>query len=130
LDKICRAEEAELFKYGRNCFFFTKVIFMNLLYDLAQENDCRWEILHEIMTNDPWIGNMHIDPVHKSGRGAGGHCFIKDFPALARFYQDTVGDEEGNEVFSANEKKNIKLLLESDKDLDLLGGVYGEKIKE
>ena len=103
---------------------------MNLLYDLAQKNNCRWEVLHEIMTADPWIGHMHIDPVHKSGRGAGGHCFIKDFSALARFYRETVDDKEGNEIFSANEKKNIKLLLKSHKDLGLLRGVYGQKMKK
>ena len=128
LVKICRAREAELFKYGRNCFFFTKVIFMNLLYDLAEKNDCRWEVLHEIMTADPWIGNMHIDPIHKSGRGAGGHCFIKDFSAFVDFYQKTVGDKEGGEVLKANLHKNIRLLLDSDKDLNLLRGVHGADI--
>ncbi|MFA6416218.1 MAG: hypothetical protein WCW56_01890 [Candidatus Paceibacterota bacterium] len=124
---VCRAREAELFKYGRNCFFYTKVIFMNMLYDLAEKNNCRWEVLHEIMTADPWIGNMHIDPVHKSGRGAGGHCFIKDYAALADFYKKTVGDKNGLDIFIATEKKNIELLLQTNKDLDLLKGVYGDE---
>lgn len=128
LAKICRAREAELFKYGRNCFFYTKVIFMNMLYDLAQKNNCRWEVLHEIMTADPWIGNMHIDPIHKSGRGAGGHCFIKDYAAFTDFYKKTVGDEAGLNILTATEKKNIEFLLQTDKDLDLLKGIYGNDI--
>jgi len=130
ITKICPAKETELFKYGRNCFFFTKVIFMNLFYDLALKNGCRWETLREIMAADPWIGEMHISPVHKSGRGAGGHCLIKDFAAFIDLYKKYVkNDKKGIEVLLANEAKNIELLVNSKKDLDLLNGVYGKKIK-
>lgn len=101
---------------------------MNLAYDLAVKNNCRWDMIHEIMSADPWIGNMHIDPVHKSGRGAGGHCFIKDFAAFKDFYRQMVGDELGVEALKALEAKNIDLLLKSQKDLDLLQGVYGEEV--
>ncbi|NCN07237.1 hypothetical protein GW933_00945 [Candidatus Falkowbacteria bacterium] len=128
LSKIISAKEAELFKYIRNCFFYTKVIFMNLAYDLAQKNDCSWETIHTIMSADPWIGNMHIDPVHKSGRGAGGHCFIKDMAAFDEMYKKLVGDEAGQQVLKSLQAKNIELLLSSHKDLDLLSGVYGEDI--
>ena len=41
-NKICSAKEAELVKYGGNCFFYTKVIFMNLLYDLASKKSVVW----------------------------------------------------------------------------------------
>jgi UDPglucose 6-dehydrogenase len=125
---IVSAKEAELYKYLRNCFFYTKVIYMNMIYDLAKILDCKWESLREIMANDPWIGNMHIDPVHKSGRGAGGNCFIKDFAALKNFCKDKLGDELIEKIMSAYEDKNIELLLKSQKDLNLLRGVYGEKI--
>ncbi len=128
LSKVITAREAELFKYIRNCFFYTKVIFMNLAYDLAQKNNCRWDAIHEIMSADPWIGNMHIDPVHKSGRGAGGHCFIKDMAAFAKMYEELIGDPAGNQVLKSLQEKNIDLLLGTNKDLDLLEGVYGEKI--
>jgi len=128
ISKVLRSKEAELFKYIRNCFFYTKVVFMNMAYDLAQQNNCRWDTIHEIMSADPWIGNMHIDPVHKSGRGAGGHCFIKDFAAFKDFYKQAVGDDLGIEALTGLEKKNIDLLLSTDKDLDLLKGVYGEEV--
>lgn len=128
LSKIISAREAELFKYIRNCFFYTKVIFMNLAYDLAQKNNCSWETIHTIMSADSWIGNMHIDPVHKSGRGAGGHCFIKDMAAFYEMYEKLVDDDAGKKVLKSLQEKNIDLLLSSNKDLDLLTGVYGEDI--
>jgi UDPglucose 6-dehydrogenase len=125
---VTSAKEAELFKYLRNCFFYTKVVYMNMVYDLAKNLGCKWEVLRDIMSNDPWIGSMHIDPIHKTGRGAGGECFIKDYSALAKFYKENVKDFSGDEIFSANQKKNIELLIDSQKDLDLLKGVYGDDV--
>jgi len=127
-EMVTSAKEAELFKYLRNCFFYTKVIYMNMMFDLAKTLGCHWETIREIMANDPWIGDMHIDPVHKTGRGAGGECFIKDYSALADFYKKNLNDPVGNDIFSVNQKKNIELLLASQKDLNLLKGVYGEMI--
>jgi UDPglucose 6-dehydrogenase len=128
ISKVIKAKEAELFKYIRNCFFYSKVIFMNIAYDLADKNECSWDAIHEIMSADPWIGNMHIDPIHKSGRGAGGHCFIKDMSAFNEMYEKAIGDREGLEVLRSLQEKNKKLLLDSNKDLDLLSGVYGSEI--
>lgn len=127
---ITSAKEAELFKYLRNCFFYAKVIYMNILYDLAMSLGCKWEVLREIMANDPWIGNMHIDPVHKSGRGAGGECFIKDFAALKQFYLKNTGDKLGDDILNSLEMKNIELLIRSHKDIDYLRSAYGEDIIE
>lgn len=125
---VTSAKEAELFKYLRNCFFYTKVIYMNMIYDLAEKLGCEWGTLREIMASDPWIGNMHIDPVHKTGRGAGGECFIKDYAALKVFLNDNLGDEYTNQVMTALETKNFDLLVKSNKDLDLLKRVYGENV--
>lgn len=124
---ITSAKEAELFKYLRNCFFYTKVVYMNLFYDLAKALGCQWDDMREIMASDPWIGKMHIDPVHKTGRGAGGECFIKDLAALRKFYQQKIGDKLADDIFHSLENKNIELLLKSQKDLNLLKGVYGEE---
>jgi len=142
---ICSAGEAELIKYGGNNWFFFKVIFINLLYDLVDKFNCDWEVIRSAMAADPRIGPSHMMPVHKSGtpggdayqlqpekprqgggRGAGGHCFIKDFAAFVRMYEQEVGDESGVKVLRALENKNIDLLVSSGKDLDLLAGVYGE----
>ncbi len=126
--KICTASEAEFIKYGGNNFFYTKIVYMNLLYDLSQELGCDWSIVRDAMVADPRIGSSHMNPIHDSGRGAGGHCFIKDFAALRGLYEQEVADALGAAVFSAIEKKNISLLKESHKDLDLLKGVYGDSV--
>jgi len=129
-NRICSAKEAELVKYAGNCFFYTKVIFMNLLYDLGIKMDCSWDILGEMLSADPRIGKVHMDPVHKGGRGGGGHCFIKDFAAFIQMYKKMAPkDKKGLDVLLANESKNIELLVRSKKDLDLLKGVYGKSLK-
>lgn len=127
-NKICSAREAELIKYGGNCWFYFKVIFINMLYDLGQELGVDYGLVKEAMAADPRIGETHLDPIHKSGRGAGGHCFIKDFAAFTEFYKDKVGNEHGLAVLDSLKNKNIHLLIKSKKDLDLLVGVYGDEI--
>ena len=141
---VCNAKEAELIKYGGNNWFYFKVIFINLLYDLAVKSGANWEAIRDGMSADPRIGHSHMTPVHKSGtlggdvyqfnsdkqdeggRGAGGHCFIKDYAAFIEMYEKYVGDEAVLNALKAIEKKNIDLLTKSGKDLGLLKGVYGE----
>jgi nucleotide sugar dehydrogenase len=125
---ICSSREAELIKYGGNCWFYFKVIFINMLYDLAKKNNCRWENIQDAMAADPRIGRTHLNPIHQGGRGAGGHCFIKDFAAFSEIYRKYVGDEFGLKVLESLKDKNIDLLVGSGKDLDLLSGVYGEEV--
>jgi len=76
---------------------------------------------------DPFIPNRYAAPVHKSGRGAGGHCFIKDMAALGEVYKKMVKDNLGERFINSMEEKNKFLLTQSGKDLDLLEGVYGKK---
>jgi hypothetical protein len=131
---LCSAAEAELTKYGGNNFLYTKVVFMNMLYDLSVHHGARFEEVARNMSADPRIGASHMRPVHQyehmggqSGRGAGGHCFIKDFAALREQYVSMLpNDSEGIALLLALEAKNNRLLRDSGKDLDLLHGVYGK----
>lgn len=125
---ICTSKEAEVIKYAGNCFLFTKVIFMNILHDLTSKVGGDYSVIADALVHDSRIGKSHMQPVHDSGRGAGGHCFIKDFAAFASLYDELVGDREGKAVLRAMEEKNINLLVSSGKNLDLLRGVYGDKI--
>ena len=143
---ICKAKEAEFIKYGGNNWFYFKIIFVNLLYDLVGKQDCDYDVIRNGMSADPRVGKSHLIPVHKSGtlgsdnfelriekdqgggRGAGGHCFIKDFAAFREAYERVVGDEKGVRLLKAMEDKNIELLKNSGKDLDLLKGVYGDSV--
>jgi nucleotide sugar dehydrogenase len=127
-DLICHAREAELIKYGGNCWLYFKVVYINMLYDVAQKYNCRWEVIRDAMAADPRIGRTHLDPIHKGGRGAGGDCFIKDFAAFTQVYKDLINDELGLQLLESLKNKNIDLLLSTKKDLDLLIGVYGKDI--
>lgn len=131
---VTDAKTAELIKYGGNCFLYTKVVFMNVLYDLAQEIGADFDAVAQAMSADERIGKSHMHPVHASGhsstaigRGAGGHCFIKDFAAFEKLYKEKVTDDvSGQAVLDALQKKNNELLRSSGKDLDLLEGVFGK----
>jgi UDPglucose 6-dehydrogenase len=132
-EALCKAPEAELTKYGGNNFLYVKVVFMNLLYDLATHHGARWETVAENMKADPRIGSSHMQPVHQyahmggnQGRGAGGHCFIKDFAAFRQLFEERLShDQEAILLLRAFEAKNNKMLRDTGKDLDLLEGVYG-----
>jgi nucleotide sugar dehydrogenase len=124
--KIMAARDAEFVKYAGNCFLFTKVMFMNMLHDAVIATSSDWSSVREALIHDPRVGTSHTEPVHKSGRGAGGNCFIKDFEAFREMYRTSVLDTYGNTLLAALKDKNIELLANSGKDLDLLEGVYGD----
>jgi len=131
--QIVTSEEAELIKYGGNCFLAMKVVYMNLLYDLAAQCGASYEVVASAMAADSRIGGSHMNVVDESGhvgavrgRGAGGHCFPKDLAALRSFYADVLPDDvAGLMVLRALEEKNLNLLRATHKDLDLLSGIYG-----
>lgn len=126
---IVGSREAEFIKYGGNNFFYVKVVYLNLLYDLAKKLGADWKAVRGAMEADPRIGSSHMEPVHDGGRGAGGLCFIKDFAAFTDLYEKLVADPLGNKVLEALRDKNNALLKESGKDLELLEGVYGKSSK-
>jgi UDPglucose 6-dehydrogenase len=123
---ICKSVEAEIFKYTHNASGYTQVILFNLMYDLAEKLGANWDVVHKAVLADPLISNRYSNPVHKSGRGAGGGCFIKDLSALRTHYEKYLPEDKfGARVFEAMEAKNIDLLTSTNKDFDLLEGVYG-----
>ena len=126
---ICKSVEAEIFKYTHNASGYTQVILFNLMYDLAQKLGANWDVVNRAVQADPLISKRYSNPIHKSGRGAGGGCFIKDVAALRRHYKKHVpNDKLGLKVWEAMEAKNIDLLTSTNKDLDLLVGVYGKEV--
>ena len=136
-NKIMSAKEAELVKYAGNCFLYTKVVFMNILHDVVEKSGGEWANVREAMIADPRIGESHTEPVHRSGhaeggkehtlRGAGGHCFIKDFEAFREYQEKVADDSKAQAALSALIEYNNQLLIDSNKDLDLLTGVHGEE---
>lgn len=107
---------------------YTQIILFNLMYDLGQKFGVNWDVVNRAIQHDPLISNRYANPIHKSGRGAGGGCFIKDVAALnAHIKKHLPHDKLAHKVLEAMEAKNIDLLTSTNKDLDLLEGVYGKK---
>lgn len=125
-DLVTDARTAEFIKYTHNTYGYALIVFANILYDLAKESGAAWDAVRDSISHNPWVPEKYLDPVHQGGRGAGGHCFIKDFAAFREMYERTVDDENGLALLKAFENKNNDLLIRSKKDLDLLRGVYGE----
>ncbi len=132
---VCTSLEAEIIKYSRNIHGYFEVIFYNLLYDYVNSLGANYETIKRYIDRDPLHVARYASPVHASGhdlshpkRGAGGHCFIKDFKAFRESFEKLLNDKKAVEVLKALENKNIDLLIKSGKDLDLLRGVYGDDI--
>ncbi len=122
----CDSNEAEMIKYAHNANGYFQVILANILYDMANVQKCDWRVIQRAIEADPMISNRYSNPLHKSGRGAGGHCFIKDFAALRTLYIKLLPkDAEGVAALRALERKNMQLLVDSRKDIEILKGVYG-----
>lgn len=126
--RIMPSTDAEFVKYAGNCFLLTKVMYMNLLFDLIETMQGDWKSVRDALIHDPRVGTSHTEPVHKGGRGAGGDCFIKDFEAFRAMYKEKVRDPYGDAILAALKNKNVQLLRQSSKDLDLLDSVYGRQI--
>ncbi len=63
---ICTSREAEFIKYGSNSFLALKVIYANILYDLAQNSHSNWDVIKQGIGSDPRIGPSHLDVIHAS----------------------------------------------------------------
>lgn len=125
---ICSSEEAEIFKYSHNVNGYMQILTFNLMYDMARHFGAKWEPIAKAIEADPLIPNRYSNPVHKSGRGAGGACFIKDFSAFAKHHHKLIGHAKASAFMRAAEAHNIALLNETNKDIELLRGVYGDAI--
>lgn len=130
-EHIMTAREAELFKYVHNTHGFFRVIFSNIVFDLAEKLGANYEEIKKAMNKDPFMtreASYYNNPFHQSGRGAGGVCYIKDFAAFSKLYAELVQDKEGVQLLRSFEEKNIELLLSTNKDIELLKGVYGKEV--
>ncbi len=132
---VCTSLEAEIIKYSRNIHGYFEVIFYNIFFDYVNSLGANYDVIKSYIERDPLHVARYASPFHasghrldKPGRGAGGHCFIKDFKAFRESFGKMLDNEKSLDVIRAIEQKNIDLLLNAGKDLDLLKGVYGNDI--
>ncbi|MES2006826.1 MAG: hypothetical protein V4436_01825 [Patescibacteria group bacterium] len=135
---VADSNETELIKYAGNVFLYFKIMYANVFYEIAEQVGANYDVIKDAIAADPRIGPSHLKVIDQSGhpgaipgRGAGGHCFIKDFAALRKFYERYPGaDPETVALMLALEIKNKELLTKSNKDLDLLAEVYGSSLSQ
>ena len=79
-------ETAEMIKYMNNCYFATKVSFMNEMKQISDKCGVDWDMAIEGFIRDGRIGHSHIDVPGPDGKmGFGGSCFPKDLQAMINF---------------------------------------------
>ena len=79
-------ETAEMIKYMNNCFFATKVSFLNEMYQIANKCGANWDDAVEGFVRDGRIGHSHMSVPGPDGKlGFGGSCFPKDIQAMIIF---------------------------------------------
>ena len=80
---------AQFIKYMANCFFATKVGFMNEMRQAANRLDVNWSDAMSGLVSDGRVGNSHLDvPGHDGSWGFGGKCFPKDLNAFIHMFEE------------------------------------------
>lgn len=98
---------SELIKYTLNCFFSTKVTFLNEINQICSEVGANWTDLIEGFTSDSRVGDSHVNVPGPDGKyGFGGNCFPKDLKGLKSFAKNLNIDTT---LLDAVWKKNTKL---------------------
>lgn len=120
--KTINATEAELSKYASNVFGYMKVIFGNILADVACtlnqmfqiggiDSTVEYDKVREVISADPRIGPAWLDVEHGDYCGAGGYCFPKDMNAFISFIEGLISDLRTSD--KAYQMNQLDELLES-----------------
>mgnify|MGYP003116376458 CR=1 FL=1 len=111
-------ETAELVKYMNNCFFATKVSFLNEMKLVADKAGVDWDLAIEGFVRDGRIGHSHLSVPGPDGRfGFGGSCFPKDIQAMINF-----GDELNLDLTTLKGAWQTNLKVRPEKDWENLKG--------
>ena len=74
-------------KYMMNCFYATKICFMNVMHQIATEEGANSNDINNILRSHEWMGTNHFDVPGPDGRkGFGGACLPKDMSMFAEHY--------------------------------------------
>jgi len=111
-------ETAEMIKYMNNCFFATKVSFMNEMKLVSDKSNVDWDIAVEGFVRDGRIGHTHLNVPGPDGKwGFGGSCFPKDIQAMIHF-----GEELGMDLNTLQGAWETNLNVRPEKDWEKLEG--------
>jgi len=111
-------ETAELIKYMSNCFFTTKISFMNEMYQVAEKCGVDWGVALDGFFRDGRVGHSHMNVPGPDGKfGFGGSCFPKDIQALITF-----GESLGLNMNTLKGAWNTNLEVRPERDWEKLKG--------
>lgn len=103
---------AELIKYVCNCFFATKVSFLNEMRLISDKIGADWDAVIEGFVRDGRVGHSHTNVPGPDGKfGFGGSCFPKDIQALINFCEE---NEISPNVLEGVWKTNLEVRPEKD----------------
>ena len=109
-------ETAEMIKYMNNCYFATKVSFMNEMKLVAEKSNVDWDKAVDGFVRDGRIGHSHLTVPGPDGRrGFGGSCFPKDIQAMIAY-----GEELGMDLNTLQGAWETNLLVRPEKDWERL----------
>ena len=110
---ICDSDKAESIKMARNVLSATRVIILNEIYDILHKKGIDYEQIREGLIALAEVPSLHLDVIHKGGRGAGGKCLEKELSAFTEFGK--LSNRPSKIIELANEI-NKKLLKKYPKD--------------
>ena len=109
---------AELIKYMNNCFFATKVSFMNEMKLVSDACNADWETAVDGFIRDGRIAHSHTNvPGHDGKLGFGGVCLPKDIMAMI-----DLGKSLGIEMHTLNGAWKTNIMVRPEKDWEKLVG--------
>tara|TARA_A100001388_G_C28683697_1_gene457647 strand:- start:50 stop:910 length:861 start_codon:yes stop_codon:yes gene_type:complete len=105
-------KSAELTKYVCNCFFATKVSFLNEMKLISDQIGADWDAIIEGFVRDGRVGHSHIQVPGPDGKmGFGGSCFPKDVQALINYCEK---NGMAHDVLQGTWALNLKVRSERD----------------
>jgi len=111
-------ETAEMIKYMNNCFFATKVSFMNEMKLIADKCNVEWDTAVDGFVRDGRIGHSHLAVPGPDGKfGFGGSCFPKDIQAMI-----SLGESFGIEMNTLVGAWNTNCNVRPERDWEKLEG--------
>ncbi len=101
-----------------NCFFATKVSFLNEMKQVSEKCNADWDMAIEGFISDGRIGHSHLSVPGPDGKlGFGGSCFPKDIQAMINF-----GTEKNLELSTLIGAWETNLKVRPEKDWEKLKG--------
>ena len=101
-----------------NCFFTTKISFLNEMHQIAEKCGVDWTTALDGLFRDGRVGHSHMNIPGPDGKfGFGGSCFPKDIQAMINF-----GESLGLNMSTLRGAWNTNLEVRPERDWEELKG--------